>query len=649
MLDDGLNGIKRTLGGDLSLFGGPSTDETVAGRLRAEQLAPILKHTRGIMVANACNALIFFTSQWGTPDVGLAGVWASLVIAIATIVYRRQRARAGKPKPRTVSERAIYRATAYGILLGGLWSAVPLLFFNSAGSGEQVIIACLCSGMLAGGAFGLASVPVAAVAFTGPIFVGSAIALGRTGDPTYALVAALMVVYAIVLLRAVFAHAVQSAVLLVAQFDMERQIRLDPLTQLPNRISFEENVEAAFARLKRNGEPFALFCLDLNSFKPINDRLGHAAGDEILVQIAERLRRCERATDMFARLGGDEFALVAAGVAEADDGATIARQIVDAFAQPFHIDGQEVFTTVSIGASLAPTDGCDQRSLLRSADIALYHAKSTRGGSYRFFDASDQARARERRTLEHDLHNALHHREFRLVFQPILGLAEDRITGFEALLRWQHPSRGLVSPAEFIPVAESTGLIRPIGEWVLHEACRTAAGWPDDIRVSVNFSAIQFRDPRIVELVTEALDATKLSPRRLEIEVTETMLISEGEPAVAILRSLSRSGIQIALDDFGTGYSSLSYLRDLPLDRIKVDQSFIHHLTTNPHSASIVKSLIGLASELGMNTSAEGVETAEQLAFLRHHKCGEAQGYLIGRPTNALEATAMLGDSCRTA
>lgn len=642
MQDVLLNKVRQVFSGDLAIFGGPATDDATAGRLRAEQLAGVLRHSRGIMIANVCNALIFVVAECHTPDTGAAAVWAAMVIALVALVHLRQRQRRDLPKPQTVSERAVRRAVLYAFALGALWSAVPLLFFNSAPIGVQLVVACLCSGMLAGGAFGLGGIPIAALAFTGPIFISSAIAIGRSGDMTYMLVAALLVVYALVLLRTVFSYAIETASRLVAQFDAELRLRRDPLTELPNRLDFTESVEAAFARLARDRRPFTLLWLDLDSFKAINDRLGHTVGDEILVQAADRLRACVGIGDGLARLGGDEFAIIAADAASPEQAAAFARRIVEAFAQPFHIDGQEVMNTISIGLATAPADGDSPRTLLRSADIALYHAKGARGGSFRFFDATDHAFARERRAIEHDLGNALQRGEFRLVYQPILNLDDDRIVGFEALIRWHHPTRGLVGPVDFIPVAESTGMIRRIGDWVVEEACRAASAWPDAIRISVNFSAVQFRDPGIATRVKAAIAASGLAPGRFEVEVTETVLLSDDAAALEILLALSAEGVRVALDDFGTGYSSLSYLRKLPLHRVKIDRSFVQDLQTDLQNAAIVKSVIGLAADLGIETTAEGVETAEQLAFLRAHQCSEAQGYLIGRPVDATEATALL-------
>ena len=634
--------IGQIISGDLSPFGGPRTDEAMAGRLRAAQLAGVLRHTRGIMAANLCNALILLLAQWGAPAFAGTAVWALLVGGLVMLLHGRQRRRRGRATATTVSGRAIRRTLLYAVLLGSLWAAVPLFFFNDASHSVQLIIACLAAGMLAGGGFSLGPIPVAAVGFTVPIFIASAIAIARSDDVGYLLVAALLVVYALVLLRTVFAYAVENAWRLVAQFEAERQIRSDPLTRLPNRIGFNESIETAFERLARENVRFTLVLLDLDSFKAINDRLGRAAGDDLLVQVGSRLSACAGPGDTLARLGGDAFALIATGIGDIDRGAAFARRILDVFAKPFKVQGEEVVNTASLGLAAAPADGDTPGDLFRSADIALYQAKKARGGSFRFFDVSDHAVSRKRRALEHDLGNALARGELRLAYQPILSLADNRIVGFEALLRWQHPTRGNVPPDEFIPVAEWTGLIRSIGQWVVEEACRTAVTWPGAPRIAVNFSAVQFREPGIAARVTDAITRAGLSLDRFEVEVTESALLSDDELTLEILQHLSAQGVHVALDDFGTGYSSLSYLRRLPLQRIKIDRSFVQDLKTNPQSAAIVKSVIGLARDLGIDTTAEGVETEDQLLLLRGLGCGEAQGYLIGRPVGAAEALALL-------
>jgi len=632
--------LRRFGSGDLSGFGGPPLDEAVAGRIRAEQINIILQYVPWIMLANACNALILLAAFWASPQRPWAMAWAGAVIAYA-LFYGVRAARRRSRKPSSVSAGTIRRAVRNAFLLGCIWAALPSLFFVGAPSGGQVIIACLCAGMLGGGGIAFASLPVAAIAFTGPIFIASAIAIARGGDQVYLLVALLMVVYTGVLIRGVFVHALKLTARLVAQIEAEKEIRRDPLTHLPNRVAFRESLETAFARLARMGEPFALFYLDLDEFKAVNDRLGHAAGDVLLIKVADRLRGCVRDIDTLARLSGDEFALVAAGVESADDALTVAERIVKAFDAPFDLDGTQASSAISIGIALAPANGTDTAALLKNADTALYSAKLSAGGPVQLFEAQFDARARERRALGNDLRGALQRGEFHLVFQPLLDLAHERIAGCEALLRWTHPTRGPVSPADFMQIAEETHLIHAIGEWVLREACRTAAGWPADTKIAVNLSAAQFRKAGILAAIVNALSDAHLPASRLEVEITESILMADDDFALSTLTTLRGLGVRIALDDFGTGHSSLSYLRRLPIDRVKIDRSFIHGLAVDRDSASIVKFVIGLAADLGMSVTAEGVETEEQLSRLRAMACGEVQGHFIAEPKSAAEIAAL--------
>ena len=496
--------------------------------------------------------------------------------------------------------------------------------------------------MLAGGAFAFATIPVAAVAFTAPIFVGTAICLGRNGDFVYLLVAILVVAYGFVLLRGVFANSIEFARRTIAQLEAERTVRRDPLTQLPNRFAFSESLEGALNRLSRLGEEFAVLLLDLDRFKEVNDKFGHPAGDEFLVQVAARLQRCARETESVTRIGGDEFALIMTNLTKVEDALEIAERFVGAFAEPFLIEGCEIAGATSIGIVLAPRDGNAPHELLKNADVALYRAKKAGPGTVRFFEASDDKSARDRRALQRDLEEAIERNELFLVYQPFFDIRENRVTGFEALLRWQHPVRGVISPTEFIPIAEETGLIHPIGEWVVRRACSTLSNWPPHLRVAVNFSAAQFHNATILQTIVQALSQARVSPSRLEIEITESMLISKYGPASSILNSLLQLGVTVALDDFGTGFSSLTYLRKLPFTRIKIDQSFIRDMLTQPDSAAIVKSVITLAQDLQIGVVAEGVETTEQLEYLRQTNCDEVQGYLIGRPISADRIFALL-------
>ncbi|CAH2602838.1 EAL domain-containing protein [Rhodovastum atsumiense] len=423
--------------------------------------------------------------------------------------------------------------------------------------------------------------------------------------------------------------------------------RHDALTGLANRAMFHDCVEEALGH--GPGAGFAVFCLDLDHFKDVNDTLGHAVGDGLLRQVAERLRHCLRGHDPVARLGGDEFAVLVGELEAPEAAIALAGRIIERVGAPYEVDGHPVVIGASIGIALA---GPDTRpgDLLKRADVALDKAKEERGSACVFVPGMDE-HLQLRRGLEADLRAAVQAREFELFYQPLFSLARNRVTGFEALLRWRSPRRGMVSPAEFIPLAEQTGLIVPIGEWVLRTACAEAAGWPEEVKVAVNLSPVQFRSRGLVETVREALQESGLAPARLELEITETVLLQETETVMSLLTRLHELGVSIAMDDFGTGYSSLSYLRRFPFDKIKIDQSFIRELQAPPAGAPaeppgcaavIVRAIVGLGESLGIQTIAEGVETAAQLAQLRQEGCTEVQGYFISPPRPAAEVGALL-------
>jgi diguanylate cyclase (GGDEF)-like protein len=634
--------LARLFAGDLSALGGPATDEAVAGHIRAEQMSLVLGYSVGIMLANACNAAVLAIALWHSPDWKLALIWAVIVASAATAFGLQSHTSRRITKPQFVSRRAMHRLARNAFVLGAVWGIVPVAFFANASSGGQLVITCLCSGMLAGGALAFATVPIAAIAFTAPLFVGIAICLGRDGDPAYVLMAILVVVYGAVLLRAVFVNSFSFARRVIRQIEAERTVRQDPLTQLPNRFAFNETLDSALKRLALSGEEFAVLLLDLDRLKEVNDKFGHPAGDEFLVQVASRLQRCTRAAEHVARIGGDEFALVMANLARPEDALEIAERFVAAFAEPFPIEGREIVGATSVGIVLAPRDGNTPLDVMKNADTALYRAKKAGPGTVCFFEEADDRSSRDRKALQSDLAGAIARDELFLVFQPFLDLADNRITGFEALLRWEHPQRGLIPPSEFIPIAEETGLIHEIGEWVIRRACATLANWPEEIRVAVNFSAAQFHNNGILQIIVQALADAKIAPHRLEIEITESMLLSKYGSAASVLNALLQLGVTVALDDFGTGFSSLTYLRKLPFNRIKIDQSFIRDMLVQPDCAAIVKSVIGLARDLRIGVVAEGVETADQLEYLRQISCDEVQGYLISRPVPAEQVLALL-------
>jgi diguanylate cyclase (GGDEF)-like protein len=415
----------------------------------------------------------------------------------------------------------------------------------------------------------------------------------------------------------------------------------DVLTGLPNRFLFRQRLEEALT-FARRGRPLAVLCLDLDQFKAVNDTLGHPIGDSLLRAVAARLDHETRETDTVARLGGDEFAIVQKAADKPAEAAAFAQRIIDLLEQPFEIEGHHIVISTSIGIAFAPQDDVDGDGLMRCADLALYRAKADGRGVCRLFQAEMDAEMQARRTLELDLHQALQAGQFELFYQPLIDVRRRTPTGFEALLRWRHPERGIVPPADFIPLAEEVGLITAIGEWVLHRACNEAVSWPGTLKVAVNLSPAQFRSRNLVNAVVRALQGSGLPADRLELEITETVLLQDTEATLAVLRELRALGVHIAMDDFGTGYSSLSYLRCFVFDRIKVDQSFVRELGKRHDCSAIVRAVATLSSELGMATTAEGVETEEQLSALTEVGCSEVQGYLFSPAVPASDVSDLL-------
>jgi diguanylate cyclase (GGDEF)-like protein len=418
----------------------------------------------------------------------------------------------------------------------------------------------------------------------------------------------------------------------------------DPLTDLPNRTLLRERLVHELKRVKR-GESIAVLALDLDYFKTINDTLGHPIGDELLKLVADRLRSSTRDPDTVARLGGDEFAIIMTQLHKPLDATILARRIRESVSRPFHVDGHQIVTDISIGISVAPEDGTEPDVLLKNADMALYGAKEDGRGTWRFFEAEMDTKMRARRDLEMSLRSALANGEFKLHYQPLVTIGNNEVAAFEALIRWNRSENQMVSPADFIPIAEETGLIIPIGEWVLRSACMEAAKWPPHIKVAVNISPAQLSNRNIVATVSSALAAAQLLPERLQLEVTETVLLQDTFSTLSRLHQLHELGVQIALDDFGTGYSSLSYLRSFPFDKIKIDRSFIKDLGTGEEPFAIVNAVAGLAKGLKIASTAEGVETTRQLEILQGIGCTEIQGYLFSRPLPAEDVSRFLVQS----
>ena len=418
-----------------------------------------------------------------------------------------------------------------------------------------------------------------------------------------------------------------------SEVKIEYMAHHDSLTALANRVLLNERLEQTLGR----AEMVAVHHLDLDQFKAVNDTFGHYAGDKLLKTVAERLCGLVRETDTIGRMGGDEFVIVQAPIADPADATALAQRVIKLLSEPYDIDGHQAVIGASIGVSVGPSDGTSPDKLLRNADLALYRAKADGRGTFRFFEPVMDLQMQTRRVMEQDLRKALPSGEFELHYQPVVNLASNEISGFEALIRWNHPTKGMISPASFIPLAEEIGFIVPVGEWVIRQACTTAAQWPDNLHIAVNISAVQFRNPGLMQVITGALAASGLHPSRLEIEITETVLLHNKEATLAVLHQLRALGIRIAMDDFGTGYSSLTYLQSFPFDKIKIDRSFVKDITENYGSLNIVRAVAALAKGMGMTATAEGVETREQLDRIASEGCTEMQGFLFSKPLPARE------------
>ncbi|QDZ02240.1 EAL domain-containing protein [Nitratireductor mangrovi] len=446
---------------------------------------------------------------------------------------------------------------------------------------------------------------------------------------------------------------------ITAEKQAERRISFlahnDALTGLLNRARFTEHLRHNVARLERYGSPFAVLYMDLDQFKAVNDSLGHMVGDKLLALVAERIRKVVRETDIAARLGGDEFALILSKEIGSDVLGQLAARLIEDISKPYEIDGDFVSIGASIGIAIAPINGTRPDQILRNADLALYRSKAEGRGAYRFFESQMDSDVRERRMLELELRQALKEGELVLHYQPLVSAEDNQPSGFEALVRWNHPIRGLVPPSEFIPLAEQSGLIKQIGDWTIEAACAAATAWPDDLIVAVNLSAKHFQLSDIVAVVAAALDKTGLPPHRLELEITESLLIEQPEDVIEKLRRIKALGVTVAMDDFGTGYSSLSYLLKFPFDKIKIDKSFVTASSEDAVARDILRSIASLGKTLKIHITAEGVETQEQVDFLREIACNQLQGFYFARPLDEMDLAGYVlanfrdGTSKRTA
>jgi diguanylate cyclase (GGDEF)-like protein/PAS domain S-box-containing protein len=420
----------------------------------------------------------------------------------------------------------------------------------------------------------------------------------------------------------------------------------DGLTGLPNRNLLRQQMDEILLHTRRSAEKVAVLVLGIDNFKSVNDTLGHGVGDKLLRGVAKRLRSSLREEDTLARLNSDEFAIIQTGMARPEDAALLSRRLLDAIAEPYLLDGHSVTIGATVGIAMAPGDGEDSEKLLKNADMALSRAKTESRGTFSFFEADMDARAQKRRKIELELRDAIQNEVLLPHYQPLIDLSTGRITGFEALVRWPHPERGMVSPGDFIPIAEETGLVNGVGGLMLRRACMDAALWPDDVRVAVNLSPAQFRVGNLMAVVMDALKRSGLPPERLEVEITETVLLEKSDTVLATLHALRSLGLRISMDDFGTGFSSLSYLRSFPFDKIKIDQIFVRDVAANRDAQAIIRSIVSLGKGLGVTITAEGVETEAELSCLRAEGCHEAQGFLFSRARPHDEIVALLKAQC---
>ncbi len=775
-------------------------EPAVAAHFRAQQLQAIIKLTPLTMLSNTVNATVILFAFFNTPHFPSLVIWA---IFLSYCIYSGTRAwlsQRNKPPLMHVSERALTRATRHAIILGVIWAMAPIIALQNEDPSLTLLLTTICTGMLCGGGFALATIPQAGIAFAVIFTLGCEIALLKNPLNQHWDLAILLLIYAFIVCATIISTAKTFGARLMAEaeasnqqqlvslllhdfeahtsdwlwelnergllknpskklsillgrdeslltstafidlfdltftqnadnslpthsiahlsnllngttpftnitlpiiinqnrqwwqltakplfnnkgkvsgwrgvgsdvtqkhtveLEMRRLVNIDTLTGLTNRHHFNEYIEKI--RQRNAQETFALFLLDLDNFKQINDSLGHDVGDRVLQTIAERLQKTIRSTDLMARLGGDEFALLSYVDDSKVKASLLAQRLLDAFSTPCYIDGFNLPVSCSIGIALAPEHGHEPGVLLKNADMALYVAKGAGRNTFRFHELGMEIIAQKKLHLLNDMRAALEENEvthqllnkrfsselawpsepvtgqFEIYFQPQITLSTQQIVGFEALLRWNHPVQGLILPAQFIPLAEESNLIIPIGSWVLIEACKYAAKWKNNWRMAVNLSAVQFREGNIVELVSWALRISGLAPARLEVEITESLLIQDSVSAKQTLIALRALGVRIALDDFGTGYSSLAYLRSYPLDTLKIDRSFVSALNQDSSALAIVTAIIQLAHALKLDTTAEGVESQVEADILQKCGCTEAQGYYFGKPAPLLKAIA---------
>ena len=751
----------------------------IAGQVRAAQIEAVRRYTPWMMATNIVIVAIIATTFRSSDVFAHVAVWSTFIILAAAYTLAVWWSRKHIAPPRSASLRGIRRTVLHTAILGFAWALLPALFFRYADDQQRLVIACVVAGMSCGSGFALATIPAAAILFSGILTAGGTLAVLTSPDVSTLVMLILNGIYFAVLIassrslsgllrgrieaqiraddqrdyiglllndfeehgsdwlwmvdrhyRVIHVSTRLTEVLHTTENDLigkrlteclplrdggrysnedaqalrgllrrmrkrrafrdaevavrvggqnriwsltarpvfdargefegyrgvgrdvtiasearrkiEYMARYDSLTGLPNRITLNDDIGRALHRLRERGSHFALLLLDLDHFKIINDTQGHPVGDALLKQAAERLQAAARGFGVVARFAGDEFAIVTNGLQNKRQAEDLAERIARHFQSPFALPGGMASVGVSIGIVYVASGKRDADTLIRHADLALYQAKDGGRGRHYFFEPGLDVAAKRRHQLEHDLRRALEHGGLELFYQPLTSAATGEVVAFEALMRWNHPTLGLLGPHEFIRLAEETGLIGRLGGWAIGQACRQALHWPPHIRIAVNLSPAQFQTPGLFDTVRRALEETGLDPRRLELEVTESLLLDTTGVVQATLQALDALRVRIVLDDFGTGYSSLGYLRQYRFHKLKVDRSFVEHIETEPGSVAIVKAVLGLARELGMTVAVEGVETQGQLAVLRGIGCDEIQGYLVSRPVTAGQTAALI-------
>ena len=615
-------------------------DEAGKARVRAEQVFSITRATPVMMVASVCAASILLAAMLQDSREYWAIGWTFVVVAYSAFCYVLTVDARKRRRPLQVSAKVVTRTIWRSHVLGLLWAALPALFFLSGETSAELTIFCLCCAMMGGGAFFLSPIPGAAYAFFGPVLLASIFAVLQIDGMDRTSLISLFVGFGIALARMSQLAASGLVARLQSEIAAERKSGVDSATGLSNLDHFAGEVDVALQRVARFGEGFAL--VDLRFEPPAADEVEEAGADELVRTLARRLVDLAERTDHVGRIGEQEFAVLLSGVTSAQEAAVAVERLIKPLALPLDLSRRGGIVRWSAGLALAPKDGAGAADIMQAAAHALATAREDADRRVCFFDRSDDAFVDERRDLETDLRRALAERQLYLEFQPIHDLGSQRISSCEALVRWKHPVRGVLSPDVLIPIAERTGLIYEIGEWIIEDACRVLARLPSDMRMAMNISAAQLRGDSVLSTLERALSELGLSARSVDIEVTESLLISRDDPAVVAIGQLAAAGFAITLDDFGTGYASLNYLGRLPLKRVKIDREFVGAMLRDPRHAAIVNAILQLSMSLGLEVTAEGVETREQLEFLAAMGCGSIQGYLISKPLSEGELLALL-------